>query len=133
MNTHVLLNYSALLLLLSFGLCGCDGQDRFEDCYFNGEPVPNYEITAYNAITGEKVCWTEYRSPEYFGDKAWSYEGACEYGFEDGEHSFVSNITVTAPGFEAQTLENSPKPTDYLCVLEGEQTVVDFYLAPSAI
>ena len=130
MKKPMLKKYGVLFLLLGFGLAGCDGRGRFDDCYFNGEPVPDFDITVYNAVTGEKVCWTQYRPPEYIGDKGWSYEGPCEYTFEDGEDAFVSNIAVTVAAFESQILENARKPTDYLCVLEGEQTRVDFYLTP---
>lgn len=130
MNRYASLSHHLLFILLVFGLLGCGGRDRFDDCYFNGEPVPEYEISVYNAVTGEKICWTEFRSPGFVGDKGWQYQGPCEYTFENGEHSHVSNITATASGFEPGTLENVRKPADYLCILEGEQTVVDFHLVP---
>lgn len=123
--------FSGVCLLLTTSiLFGCDGQDRFEDCYFNGEPVPEYEITVFDAVTGEAICWTEFRTPAFIGDKGWEYAGICEYEFVEGDSPSVTDITVTANGFETQTLSNIRKPTAYLCLLEGEQTVVDAYMSP---
>lgn len=121
---------SVCLLLTTSILLGCDGQDRFEDCYFNGEPVPEYEITVFDAVTGEKICWTEFNTREYIGDKGWEYAGICEYTFEDSDSRFAANITVIASGYESLTLNDIRKPAAYLCLLEGEQTVVEAYLSP---
>lgn len=117
-------------VVLATVLYGCDGQDRFEDCYFNGEPVPEYEITVFDAVTGGKICWTEFRTPNFVGDKGWEYVGVCEYTFEDADESSKTNITINASVYETKTLSDIRKPNIYLCLLEGEQTVVDAYLSP---
>lgn len=122
-------NYVLALLSVSI-LFGCDGRDRFDECYFSGEPVPEYEITVFDAVTGDKICWTEFRTPAFIGDQGWDYAGICEYIFEEGDNSFATNITISAEGYEAQTLSNIRKPPAYLCLLEGEQTVVEVQLHP---
>lgn len=119
-----------LILTLVSVLYGCDGQDRFDECYFSGEPVPEYEITIFDTVTGDKICWTESREPEFIGDKGWQYQGPCEYTFADGSSPNATNITVSANGYEAQVIENVSKPYVYLCLLDGEQAIVEGYLSP---
>jgi hypothetical protein len=118
--------FSTLFLL---SLLGCDGRDRFEDCFLNGNPVPQYEITAYDAVSGERVCWTEYHDVTVFGQDQWTYEGICHYTFASNGNFFTQEITVTAPDYEEQVAEIFSIPGRQ-CTLSGEQEIVNVYLTP---
>lgn len=129
MKKSISLKHFGLPILLALGLAGCNGRDRFEECFGSGDPVPDYEITAYDAVSGQTLCWTAYHEPTILWETEWSYEGICEYTFEEGAEFSTTDITITAPGYEQQVVKNSPKPGPQ-CTLRGEQTIVDVYLTP---